>query len=302
MGKSVQESDQDSEDDEEKVCDNDFRSEFKHLSKDKLIDLIEQADEDYKRLISKTFQLKDENQKLSEENEVLRLGISEVFKRTKSVDKITSSDDWVSKSVHDELTKNYNRLNEKLQNVENEHKDLTNLYLDEKTNFENKIVKLHARCDKLEHDNETLVKTNSEYLDNVTLLEDQLKEANRVASKWKGDPTVINFLNSHADNTLKKGLGYPKYKPPPRIVNAKNKKKPNPAERDFRKRPYVGLPEYLVCTFCGNNGHLKYDCKKKSNSHDKNVKVVKQMWIRKDRLHKDYVKGPNQNWVPKHKN
>ncbi|XP_074301279.1 uncharacterized protein LOC141632652 [Silene latifolia] len=32
-------------------------------------------------------------------------------------------------------------------------------------------------------------------------------------------------------------------------------KRPKPIERDFRKHKYMGLPEYILCKFCGHTGH-----------------------------------------------
>jgi len=94
----------------------------------------------------------------------------------------------------------------------------------------------------------------------------------------------------------------------------------------LKKRKYVGLPEYVICYYCGKLGHVQYGCEKRINYEKKNAEYVKnrnynnyseketyhkkptykqnqykptykrmkQIWVRKDSLPCDFnKKGPN---------
>ncbi|KAH9616968.1 hypothetical protein KSS87_020599, partial [Heliosperma pusillum] len=105
----------------------------------------------------------------------------------------------------------------------------------------------------------------------------ELNEAKHVSKKWEGSQNVLNFLTSQSKRCDRvAGLGFK--------WNSQSHcyiQKPDPSKTDFRKRKYVGLPEYIICNYCGKTGHVFNACKKRHNDIERNVKVVKQIWIRK---------------------
>ena len=76
--------------------------------------------------------------------------------------------------------------------------------------------------------------------------------------KWRAGVKALESLSKQTLNEVKKGLGFKTKSRKDAINNAKN-----PSYRDFRKRKYVGLPEYIMCTFCGKTGHMFNVCEKR---------------------------------------
>jgi len=158
-------------------------------------------------------------------------------------------------------------------------------------------------------------------------LDKRFKEALSISKKWKASKTVLKFLNEQTENFHREGLGY---QTRCRVEYCKNNNKL--LDRDFRKRKYVGLPEYVICYYCGKSGHVQYGCEKRINYEKRNTEYVKnrkydscskkethhekptykqnqskpthkrmkQIWVRKDSLSNvPNKKGPNVRWVPK---
>ena len=61
-----------------------------------------------------------------------------------------------------------------------------------------------------------------------------------------------------------------------------------------RSKNYVDLPSSKVCTYCGETGHVRYSCCRKNNVLDRNIRMLKQMWVVKS----DVSKEPKEDWVP----
>ena len=158
-------------------------------------------------------------------------------------------------------------------------------------------------------------------------LDARLKEALSISKKWKASETVLKFLNEQTERFHKEGLGYQT-----RCRVEYCKKNNKPSDRDFRRRKYADLPEYVICYYCGKTGHVQYNCNKRMNYEKKNTEYVKnkrynsypekeshykkpidkqnqtkpiykrrkQTWVRKDSLPCEFNKeGPNVKWVPK---
>jgi len=216
------------------------------------------------------------------------------------------------KDLVDKMTQELDELQEELDKPKEKEKCQECDRLKEKLKTPS-ITKNCDNCGKLE----------KEKLD----LDARLKEALSVSKKWKASENVLKFLNEQTERFHKEGLGYQTKR---RIEYCKNNNKPS--DRDFRKRKYVGLPEYIICYYCGKSGHVQYGCEKRINYEKRNTehvknkrydsspkrethhekptvkqnqnkpihKLMKQIWVRKDSLPNVInKKGPNVRWVPK---
>ena len=86
------------------------------------------------------------------------------------------------------------------------------------------------------------------------------------------------------------------------ILDAKTKSKEGLGyvKNNRKKKVYVDLPSSKICSFCGKNGHLKYQCVKREQHTKANKTYVECLWIKKydsciiDREPKDdWVTEPN---------
>jgi len=168
-----------------------------------------------------------------------------------------------------------------------------------------KTIELESINERLTLDLEKVIKEKTLLSENLSKVHVKMNEVSKFAQKWNGSSNVVELLNKQGSNYNKVGLGF-----------GSHAYKPITYERDFRKRKYVALPEYLVCNFCGKTGHLWNACEERRKKEDKNIeyvrnlkekptktsknKVTKKVWVRKDQL--SFVtngKGPNLVWVPK---
>ncbi|KAK9673099.1 hypothetical protein RND81_12G146000 [Saponaria officinalis] len=303
MGNSIDSGSDDEDEESEEVSFALLKAQVKTFSKVKLVPLFEQVlDEFYVK---------------SNENKELRVQINEIAEENvlmKRKLKKQKSSLTVDQTVLSEQTSKIESLMNEVSNLKTELEYARKQFSHDKQTLINQHDVIRIEHDKMQIEFDTILKEKDELVKSNESLTDQLTDANRIARKWETSAEVLNFLNNHADHTLKNGLGYPTYNTPKRFYA-----KSNPTDRDFRKRKYVCLPEYLICTFCGKNGHLRYDCKKKENNINKNVnyksyneeisshasqtKVTKKVWIRKDLLPSvTNKKGPNLVWVPKSRN
>ena len=84
------------------------------------------------------------------------------------------------------------------------------------------------------------------------------------------------------------------------ILNAKTKSKEGLGyvKHEKRKKVYVDLPSSKICSFCGKNGHLKYQCVKREQHTKVNETYVECIWIEKNDSNL-IDREPKADWVPK---
>ncbi|KAK9733293.1 hypothetical protein RND81_04G057900 [Saponaria officinalis] len=155
-------------------------------------------------------------------------------------------------------------------------KKITELQADlEKSKSEpEKIVENCKNCENLEKEKEEFNKQkeafqNCKNCENLTRekeeLNEKLKEAFNVSKKWEASETVLNFLTQQSNRHLKEGIGYQT-----KCRQEYVKKFNEPSNRDFRKREYVGLPEYITCNYCGKTGYVFNAYNKRFSDQRKN--------------------------------
>jgi len=105
----------------------------------------------------------------------------------------------------------------------------------------------------------------------IESLKELLLHARKVHDKWEGSSKVLDFLTEQSDNNMKMGLGYDCYS-----RRDHDKCKSTPSDKDFRKRKYVNLPEYLICNYCGHTGHVQINCVKYAHDKGKQAEFVKE--------------------------
>jgi len=195
---------------------------------------------------------------------------------------------------------------DKIDSISAEMEGLRKKY-DSELEMSNKRIK---ELEKERDDTASLLKDSISKCESLTseieVLKSKLREALDVSKKWEGSANALKILNKYRHNTNKEGLGFQGKNPSKQNLNA-----PDPTKRDFRKRKYVNLPEYVFCTFCGKNGHKFSACNRGYNFFYSNGKYeiakkpyprykFKQVWVRKDELPPPpNMEGPTKKWVPK---
>ncbi|XP_074266866.1 uncharacterized protein LOC141590156 [Silene latifolia] len=122
----------------------------------------------------------------------------------------------------------------------------------------------------------------------IESLKDLLRHARMVYDKWEGSTKVLNFLSQQSDNNMKMGLGHECYS-----RRDHEKCKSSPSDRDFRKRKYVDLPEYLICTYCGKTGHILDSCVKRKLDLNEGIKFVRESGLIED----DFLKEKEREQI-----
>ncbi|XP_074293239.1 uncharacterized protein LOC141620207 [Silene latifolia] len=192
-------------------------------------------------------------------------------------------------TVHDELTAENESLVNKIHDLTKELNEIKRVHVTSSTTYS----EIHSKFDRLNVDDDALLDKNKKLLVKVRNLETDLSNARNVVAKWEGSGNLLNFLVNQSKNTNKLGLGYEsrsdfkQHSSPHRTAWVPEQKvnippdcskqndssivgfnRPKPNERDFRKRKYVGLPEYIICKFCGKTGHVFNACSILSRSRE----------------------------------
>ncbi|XP_074318518.1 uncharacterized protein LOC141655331 [Silene latifolia] len=268
----------DSDEDEDEVSYLELKKQVKKLSKSALVKYFEQS---LDHCHEQSIELKEQIMDIAKENQLLKA------KAKKLKSKATVDDTEALNSMANEKqaleSKKLNELQKSEISAENgtisDHKkeiDFLNKQLNEKEinqaniskQYEEKIAilkNLHKDSSstdiKIDHK-----KCNEE----IQSLKELLLHARKVHDKWEGSTKVLNFLTEQSDNNMKMGLGHECYG-----RRDHSKCKATPSDRDFRKRKYANLPEYLICTYCGDKGHIKVNCVKHAHDIRKNVETHK---------------------------
>ncbi|XP_074291468.1 uncharacterized protein LOC141618264 [Silene latifolia] len=152
--------------------------------------------------------------------------------------------------------------------------------------FDDVLDKSLAKNDKL-YDLQTQIEEIAE--ENVGLREclDEIKESKIIPSlrkeikKLRKENLVLTNIASSSKSTVASTVVSDVEKENESLIIQE------PSKTDFRRRKYAGLPEYIVCNFCGKTGHDFNGCPNRLNDLNKNIKVAKKEWA--------LVRGSN-NW------
>jgi len=150
----------------------------------------------------------------------------------------------------------------------------------EEENFVTSLTKLEKESLDLKQKLESLLAENQSL--HKKLKQVEIDQATN--KRWHDSSDALNWLNTHY-NRGRKGLGSVKR----HTVYPCNRK-------------YVGLPENIVCYYCGKTGHVRYTCSSREHAFKKNYGYVKQIWVRKEDLSMPRRMGPKKIWVPKTNN
>ncbi|XP_070047414.1 GRIP domain-containing protein RUD3-like [Nicotiana tomentosiformis] len=180
-------------------------------------------------------------------------------------------------------------LIEKVANLELERDDLVVVVVDLKETIESE-VKGEGRHETLHKGKEVANETHLRLEDEMKTVKSRLcieleknkqlqEELGRVKSDlekslkwtWSSDAITAMYINN-GENM--QGIGFQREKTPY-----------NPHSK------YVTIPDNLLCTHCGNNGHLKENCKARVQSQQKN-----KVFAKKVTTARAPVKGSSQQW------
>ncbi|XP_074306191.1 uncharacterized protein LOC141641430 [Silene latifolia] len=139
-------------------------------------------------------------------------------------------------------------------------------HIDRVQSLEKEIQVLHDNSKDISF---VVVEDHTECDEEIQSLKNLLLHARKVHDKWEGSAQVLDFLTEQSDNNLKQGLGYECYS-----RRDHSKCKETPSEKDFRKRKYTNLPEYLICSYCGVSGHVQDNCVKRVQDLRKNTEYA----------------------------
>ncbi|XP_021732422.1 uncharacterized protein LOC110699235 [Chenopodium quinoa] len=120
--------------------------------------------------------------------------------------------------------------------------------------------------------------------------------------KLKHDLEELKMDKARLEGELeraRKGKQPIEYRVPDWITKAQTK---NTEGLGFKKKfqkekKYVNLPSSIVYYLCGNTGHKQAKCPKKEQSTQKNIKHVKQIWVKKNES-THVTQEPKETWVP----
>ena len=351
-------------DEEQEVCFADLKDKFCKWSKVKLVDFLEQVYNVSEERKDSLNEMHKQILDIAEENHFLKETVTDLKSKRKKDSNpkkvtttspevtITSPEVTITSDLKEQIETLTMQNSNLIEELVKKNSELTTV----EYSYQKKIIELQERlnqpkdecenCKKLEIERNKItieldelqveldrskgVKecTNCENLEKEKFeLQEKLKEAFNVSQKWNASETVLKFLNEQSKRLLNEGIGYQTKRRKEYVKNNSD-----PSKRDFRKRKYVGLPEYIICYYCGKTGHVQQGCEKRKNDRkrskeyaskqpekDETLKVntttsnnktqpinkkrsFKQVWVRKDSLPKQpNKKGPNLVWVPKSK-
>ncbi|XP_074301634.1 uncharacterized protein LOC141633036 [Silene latifolia] len=288
----------DSDEDEDEVSYLELKKQVKKLSKNALVKYFEQSLDHSHEQSLELKELKEQIMDIAKENQLLKAKAKKLKSKatvddTEALNSMANEKKTLeSKQLQDKVIANeaitieLKKLNDfqkseisaKNGTISDPKKEIEflNKQLNEKEINQANISKQYeekiAILNNLREDNTSMdinidhKKCNEE----IQSLKELLLHARKVHDKWEGSTKVLNFLTEQSDNNMKMGLGHECYG-----RRDHSKCKATPSDRDFRKRKYADLSEYLMCTYCGDKGHIKVNCVKHAHDIRKNVETHK---------------------------
>ncbi|XP_074278305.1 uncharacterized protein LOC141601896 [Silene latifolia] len=126
--------------------------------------------------------------------------------------------------------------------------DLTSCRHDNKQ-LEQIAMLLSDECSHAKSAFDKVGKLNLDHLAKIETLTKELHDAKEFYRKWEGSQNILDSLIIQSQKSEEKaGLGFKSNS----SVNC-NFRNQEPSKTDFRRRKYVGLPEYIICNFCDGN-------------------------------------------------
>ncbi|XP_074300745.1 uncharacterized protein LOC141632058 [Silene latifolia] len=130
--------------------------------------------------------------------------------------------------------------------------DLTSCRNDNKQ-LEQIALLLSDECSHVKSAFDNIGQINLDHLAKVETLTKELHDAKEFYRKWE-EKVGLGFKSNSSVN-----------------CNFRNQE---PSKTDFLRRKYAGLPEYIVCNFCGKTGHEFNGCPERLNDLNKNIKAL----------------------------
>ncbi|XP_074306156.1 uncharacterized protein LOC141641393 [Silene latifolia] len=121
--------------------------------------------------------------------------------------------------------------------------DLTSCRHDNKQ-LEEIAMLLSDECSHAKSAFDKVGKLNLDHLAKIETLTKELHDAKEFYRKWEGSQNILDSLINRPKNQEKVDLVS-------KMIHESELRKPEPSKTDFRRRKYAGLPEYIVCNFCG---------------------------------------------------